>query len=267
MIKLHESLFRTQYYELFSKESIEFKKNENRIASKAWKIQDNQFPEKMYFVFSKFLERKSRIQDEIVFFDVGAAEGCYTCSVIENFERCTIVSFEPELPRLEIFIENLSDYIDKFKREQDNIKIEIHEKLVTDATTKTLSLRHFICPNTGGGAGSSSIVKFDRPNRIAIDVEYETTKLDDFIYEHDNVDIVKIDVEGAEQAVFRGARQFFDKFKPIVFLEIHGAAQNGSVTIESIKEIVGSYDVDYEFRHIETHASPQLSYYLMKPNR
>ncbi len=267
MLKLHKSKFRDQYNELFSQESVELKKEENRNASKSWVNKDNSFPELMYTVFIELLKRKSEIQDNIVFFDVGAAEGCYSCSVVEYFEKCSIVSFEPELPRLEVFMENLSSYIKKFNREPDNFNIQIHEKLVTDGAAETLTMRHFVCPNTGGGAGSSSIVKFDRPNRIAIDVEYEATKLDDFIDTYENVDIVKIDVEGAEIQVLKGAKRFFNKFRPVGFLEIHSAPQNGSVTIEDVKKIVDTYDVDYELKCIETHPAPQLSYYIMKPKK
>jgi len=265
MFNLHKSIFRDQYLEIFSKDSIEIKKKENRNASKSWMNKQGSFPEKMYVVFERLLKRKSEKQDSLVFFDVGAAEGCYSCSVVENFNSGTVVSFEPELPRLEVFIENLSAYIDRFNRRGDDFNIQIYEKLVTSGDEETLSLRHFVCPKTGGGAGSSSIVKFDRPNRLYVDVEYETVKLDDFINDYEKVDIIKIDVEGAEIDVLKGAKRFFDKFKPICFLEIHGAVQNGSITIENVKEIVNTYNTEYEFVCIEVHSAPRLSYYLMKP--
>lgn len=265
MINLHKSIFRDRYLELFSKDSIEIKKEENRNASKSWINEYSSFPEKMYVVFERLLKRKSEKQDSLVFFDVGAAEGCYSCSVVKHFNSGTIVSFEPELPRLEVFIENLSAYIDRFNKREDDFNIQIYEKLVTSGDEETLSLRHFVCPKTGGGAGSSSIVKFDRPGRLYVDVEFETAKLDDFINDYEKVDIIKIDVEGAEIDVLKGAKKFFDKFKPICFLEIHGAAQNGSIKVEDAKEIVDTYNTEYEFTCIETHRAPELSYYLMKP--
>ena len=265
MLKLHESKFRDLYAEKITKESIELIKKESRTASKTWIDESNKFPEKMYFVFDRFLKRKSEIQDEMVFFDVGAAEGCYSCGIIKYFQKGTIVSFEPELPRSEVFMENLRNYMDRFDRKQDNFDIQIYEKLVTSGEEETMAMRHFVCPNTGGGAGSSSVIKFDRPNRICVDVEYESVKLDDFVDDYERVDIIKIDVEGAEVEVLKGARQFFNKFKPIVFLEIHSSPQNGSITLEQVKEIIDTYDIQYEFNCIETHPAPQLSYYLMKP--
>lgn len=267
MIKLHKSKFRDSYTEKITKESIELIKQEARTASKTWSPENNSFPEKMYFVFNRLLEKRSETQDEIVFFDVGAAEGCYSCGIVKNFQKGTIVSFEPELPRLEIFMQNLTNYMDRFDRKQDNFDIQIYEKLVTSGESGTMTMRHFICPNTGGGAGSSSVIKFDRPNRICVDVEYESVKLDDFVDHYERVDIIKIDVEGAEVEVLKGARQFFNKFKPIVFLEIHSSPQNGSITLEQVKEIFDTYDMQYEFVCIEIHPAPQLSYYLVKPKK
>jgi len=267
MIKLHKSKFRDSYIKKIAKESIELIKLESLTACKTWTDENNNFPEKMYFVFNRFLERKSETQNKIVFFDVGAAEGCFSCGIVKYFQKATIVSFEPELPRLEVFMQNLTNYMDRFDRKQDNFDIQIYEKLVTSGEAETTTMRHFISPITGGGAGSSSIIKFDRPNRICVDVEYESVKLDNFVDDYEKVDIIKIDVEGAELEVLKGARQFFNKFKPIVFLEIHSSPQNGSITLEQVKQIFDTYDIQYEFVCIETHPAPQLSYYLVKPKK
>jgi FkbM family methyltransferase len=270
MLKLHKSKFRDLYTEKITKESIKLIKEESREASQLWTSEINKFPEKMYSVFNEFLKTKSEEQGEIVFFDIGAAEGCYSCDIIKHFQKGTIVSFEPEFPRLEVFIENLTNYMDRFNRKQDNFDIQIYERLVTSGEEETATMRYFICEKTGGGGGSGSVVKFDRPERICVDVEYESVKLDDFVDDYESVDIIKIDVEGAEVEVLKGARQFFNKFKPVVFLEIHSSPQNGLVTLDQVKKVFDTYNTQYEFDCIEAHSisgRPLLSYYLIKEKK
>jgi hypothetical protein len=54
-------------------------------------------------------------------------------------------------------------------------------------------------------------------NGVRYDVE--VTKLDDILDTFNNVGLVKIDVEGMESNVIRGAMKFLSKFKPRLFCE------------------------------------------------
>ena len=53
------------------------------------------------------------------------------------------------------------------------------------------------------------------------DGSIKATKLDDFILENNigNVDVVKIDIEGAELLCFKGASSFLEKHRPIILFE------------------------------------------------
>ena len=265
MINIYKSKFRDSCKELIKEESEELKREENRKASILWKASPHDFPEAMYQLFRAYLDRKSTKIEKITFFDVGAAEGCYSCSVIEKFAKAKIIAFEPERPRNEICVENIGQYMTDFSRNVEDIDISLHEVVVADGIKDIVKMRHYVCPKTGGGAGSSSTIKYDRENRIALDIPYEAVSLDSFIDKVEEVDVIKIDVEGGELSVLRGAKEFMDKFKPGIFLEVHGHKQNGAVTIEQVKEIIETYESNYNIKLIESHPAPQLHYYLITP--
>ena len=265
MIKVINSKFRDEYESNFPLGSLELKKSENRESSKRWK--NNIFPEKMFLVFQRFLERKAKIQNHFTFIDVGAAEGCYSCNVLRVFNKCSVLAFEPEKPRLEVMLENVRDYCSKYDLDENNFDFEIHEKIVSDGTEEILYLRHYVDPTTGGGAGSSTLVKKDRYLRNSIDVKYEAVCLDDFVDYYKKVDAIKIDVEGAELLVIKGATKFLNKLKPLIFLEVHGGENFGTVTLEDVKSEFKKIGVNYNFLLIEEHKNLKLFYYLAAPSK
>jgi hypothetical protein len=86
--------------------------------------------------------------------------------------------------------------------------------------------------------------------------------------------MIKIDVEGAELKVLTGSKKFIEKFKPLIFLEIHGATQNGSISISQVEDIFDTYNVDYDLKLIKSipcfepedaNQPPFLEYYLCVP--
>ena len=267
MIKVYETKFRDRCKELIKEEHEELKREENRTASRLWKTSSYDFPEGMYHLFRDYLDRKAARSEKITFFDVGAAEGCYSCSVVEKFAKAKIIAFEPERPRAEIYIENIEQYMTDFNRNPEDIDISLHEVVVSDGVKNIVNMRHYVCPKTGGGAGSSSTIQYDRQNRISLDIPYEAVSLNSYIDQVDEVDIIKIDVEGGELAVLRSAGKFMDKFKPGLFLEVHGHEQNGSITIDQVKEIIETYESNYNIKLLETHPGPDLHYYLITPRK
>ena len=72
---------------------------------------------------------------------------------------------------------------------------------------------------------SASIVHFDEKNIGSTQLsennggDLKLASLDDMTFSC-NIDFVKIDVEGMEYDLLRGAKQFFAKHKPVVFIEI-----------------------------------------------
>ena len=76
--------------------------------------------------------------------------------------------------------------------------------------------------------------------------------------------MLKIDVEGAECAVLKGAQNFLEKFNPVIFLEVHTDKSFGGVTFNDIWKIVSQYDVDYDPRIIEK--QEKIEYHILIPN-
>jgi FkbM family methyltransferase len=265
MIKVFKSKNYKEYWNNFPKSTFELKMQENRQSSLRW--MNDRFPEKMFLVFNKFLQNFKQKNNKITFFDVGAAEGCYSCQIIKYFENANIVSFEPEIPRLDVMIENINLYFDKHNKDKNNFDIKLYQKVVSDGSNEFETMRHWIHPFNGGGAGSSSIIKSDRPNRKSIDVKFDCVSLNDYVNEIEVVDLIKIDVEGAELNVLEGANKFLDFFKPIIFLEVHGHPQNGSITIEKVMNILENLETKYSYKLIEIHKAAGLGYYLLSPNK
>jgi FkbM family methyltransferase len=63
--------------------------------------------------------------------------------------------------------------------------------------------------------------KYDRPNEEDTSITVQTAKLDDILPRDFRVDLVKIDVEGAEMLVLQGARETIARSKPVIIFE-HG---------------------------------------------
>ncbi|WP_119163022.1 FkbM family methyltransferase, partial [Klebsiella pneumoniae] len=97
-----------------------------------------------------------------------------------------------------------------------------------------------------GKEKSQAVLKHEHVNNIgANQVEIMQgggimiNSLDDFMQEVSNltrVDFVKIDVEGFEDNVFLGAKRFFEKFKPLIMVEIFDEHR------KNIFEILKSYN-------------------------
>jgi FkbM family methyltransferase len=63
--------------------------------------------------------------------------------------------------------------------------------------------------------------KYDRPNEEDTSITVQTARLDDVLPQDYKVDLIKIDVEGAEMLVLEGARETIARSRPVVIFE-HG---------------------------------------------
>lgn len=61
--------------------------------------------------------------------------------------------------------------------------------------------------------------KYDIPDPDIEEISVEVKKLDDFLPESTPIDLIKIDVEGAEFHVLKGAIEILKKSKPIIIFE------------------------------------------------
>lgn len=77
--------------------------------------------------------------------------------------------------------------------------------------------------------------KYDRENELDTLIKVETDKLDSVLGTRHEVDFVKIDVEGAEYAVLKGARETLKRWHPVIVFEHgKGAADVYGVTPDEV---------------------------------
>lgn len=136
------------------------------------------------------------------FVDVGANQGSYALHAIGHFARVVAVEAHPDLarwltralgPRAEVRHAALSD---------SDGKATLHVPLLDDREIQT----------------RCSLNEDANPGFALRSVEVPMTSLDALAL--DNVRVIKIDVEGHELAVLRGARQTIARCQPVCIVEV-----------------------------------------------
>lgn len=136
--------------------------------------------------------------------DVGAHAGYYSLLASTLIGRAgTVWSFEPD------------PHNARFLRRHLEINRCGNVHVVEAAVSDQAGTAHFAA---GSGSGTGRLAD-------AGGIEVETVRLDDVCQEHGIApSAVKIDVEGAEAAVLRGACETIARFRPVLFLSTHGPA-------------------------------------------
>jgi len=164
------------------------------------------------------------VKEGDVIYDIGAHVGYFTLlfSVLVG-NKGKVVAFEPNKKNLEILKRHL-----KINRCKNVIVVD---KAVSDKTGITFF-------DTGDGSWTGKI-------SLTGEYEVEVVKLDDFISKNLIPSVIKIDVEGEELNVLRGAKNLLEKYKPTIFLSTHSQElyEKCSVFLKSL---------NYEIHTIET---------------
>lgn len=149
----------------------------------------------------------------MVFFDIGAYHGIYTLVAAKRLgAEGQIVAFEPspcERRRLELHLRMNGIHtvrVEPYAVGSGTSQAEFFEVIDGDAT------------RSGLRPPSSS----DRVAGIAV----QTIQLDRYISDASihRTDVVKLDVEGGELEVFRGANKLLTEFRPVIICEVLDAA-------------------------------------------
>ncbi len=135
--------------------------------------------------------------------DIGANTGYYGIMSAHMFPSSRVYSFEPIQEHCDLIHE--SAYLNKIS----NIDINQYALGNTDENTEIYY----------AGSGTTLIEGFTKSHKK---VKISVKKLDDVVKEKDIQDInfIKIDVEGFELEVLKGAKETLNLFKPVVFSEI-----------------------------------------------
>jgi FkbM family methyltransferase len=183
----------------------------------------------------------SLINEDSIVIDAGANIGFYTLMMSSHVGvKGEVHSFEPVKETFLKLSKNidLSDGVDR---------ITLNNKgLWHKDETLTFSLRPDMTNNIGSYSAGSIENKVNT-------VECEVITLDDYILKNniERLDIIKIDIEGAELRAFEGAKKSIEKFRPLILMEVLASAceQFGY----SSSDICDFFtDLDYKFFELAT---------------
>jgi len=152
---------------------------------------------------------RENLVDGSRFIDVGAHMGRFTLLGAQSVGKNGLVlSLEPDQRVFQQLLENIS--LNKY---QNIISLPV-------AAFNDNDLVSFKISKTSGWSSLTDMHK----DSIFNEVHIPAFKLDTIIesLKIESVDLIKIDVEGAEDNVLEGAVEILDKFRPALLIEIHG---------------------------------------------
>ena len=174
----------------------------------------------------ELLGRFVRSADTVV--DVGGNHGLYTYHLSRLVGTSGMVhTFEPLPPNLEIL-----RYTVKAHR-LNNVVIHPNACGETDEWATFCIARHHGVPELGGAHRGSDGATFN----------CQVVRLDDVIVT--NVSFMKIDVEGAELLVLRGAERILRESQPVILFEAGGHTSTYGYKQEAVFEFLSGFD--YQF--------------------
>jgi len=161
---------------------------------------------------------------EPVILDVGANIGTHSLEWARLLPSAKVYAFEPSADNIELLIRNV---------EQSGLGERV--TVVPSAVGDKLGTATFF--ETDDAAYSSLHDTLRRP--VISQYSVELTTIDTFVQVAGlrSVSLIKIDVEGTEDAVIAGASETIGRFKPLLFIEVYGGANsnpNPKRTIETL---------------------------------
>ena len=136
--------------------------------------------------------------------DVGAHQG----AILEHMVRLAPAGRHIAIEPLPAFAAQLRN---RFRQ------VTVHEAAVSDFEGPS----EFQHVETNPAYSGLKRRRYDRPDERVETITTPVRRLDDLVEHNQRVDLVKIDVEGGELGVLRGARRIFSKTRPLVIFE-HG---------------------------------------------
>lgn len=158
--------------------------------------------------------------------------GCHKGEVLDE-----ILKISPE--GLHLGFEPIPDFYKNLdKKYINNTHVSISNLALSDCSS---SVQFNYVKNAPAYSGLKTR-KYDTANPDVQKIDVKTQKLDDFLESSqitNSIDLIKIDVEGAEMLVLKGAEQTIIKNKPIIIFEFGlGASDYYNVTPEDLYTMV-----------------------------
>lgn len=82
-------------------------------------------------------------------------------------------------------------------------------------------------------------------NQTEFDIQTNITTIDDFVNENNlNIGLIKVDIEGFEQQLLKGAYNTIKKYKPVLLISIY----HNPADFFEIKPLIESWNLGYKFK-------------------
>ena len=187
----------------------------------------------------------SYVPTDGVIYDLGANIGVYTVVFASNPRR-SVVSFEPS--------QTARPYLDQSIALNALRNVEVHQIVLSDyAGTCRFTLDRITTATSHVSA----------PDEAGIDLP--CTDLDSYIEARHlrAPDLIKMDVEGHDEAILRGMRRSLLRFKPLVYLEGGLRADDGEIGAITYLERMGYSIWDLHRQRRLTADTPEYSFLAM----
>ena len=168
------------------------------------------------------------LEDESTFIDVGSHKGEVLELALKISKKGKHFAFEP----IPFLFHKLND--------KYGSKCEVLNYGLSDQK-KQSSFQHVTTNPAYSGIKRRTYPKEEQVETIQIQLD----TLDNQLKQHDRVDMIKIDVEGAELEVLRGAKKIIEKFHPIIVFE-HGLGASDHYNT-SPEDILSFFD-DHQYQ-------------------
>jgi FkbM family methyltransferase len=195
-LPVHFYFRRDKVMEIFEYKGIKFIRKNDLIV-------DRLIKEKQDFEKKTTDWLMSHLQREKTFVDVGHSTGWF--SMLAAKTGCKVIGFEPMDIAYNRALENMR---------LNELDYTIHNAAVSDSTGETKIYFNPTVPITTGASLDSSV-------RSKLNTKFATVKtvrLDDLLMDEE-ISLIKIDVEGHELNVLKGAENIIQKCKPNLVLE------------------------------------------------
>ncbi|MFA5861954.1 MAG: FkbM family methyltransferase [Candidatus Thermoplasmatota archaeon] len=184
----------------------------------------------------RFIERAvADIPPGGVFYDVGANIGLYAIPASRRASR--VIAFEPAPANADALAANA------VLNKRTNIELR---RVAVGETEGTMA---FFVSSGGAGTQVNSLVQgvVSTYGRDPARIDIHVVTLDGLLADLPPPDVVKIDVEGAEGPVLRGAQTLLRRHAPILHVELHpGAMEQFGDSEAAIREMLESADYAVE---------------------
>lgn len=211
-----------------------FKTGIANVFDKPFKFHDGEsFVDTFMELFRDEIYKFEPSPDSRVILDCGANMGLSVLYFAQNYPNHQIIAFEPERLIFDILQENVETFQLK--------NVTLHNKAVW---TKTETLKFY----SDGGMGGRVNEAYSNRQPVLIDA----VPLSDYITE--DVDFLKLDVEGAEDEVLRHCASQLHKVQHI-FFEYHNKLQNKQ-SLHELLDLVHQQGFKYYIKESGTRQRP-----------